>query len=166
MNRYDHFFKSSEDDQFGGSGFGPVLKVRYHRQNGHGLGQVFKSLWSILSPYLISSGKAIGSEALKSGSEILSKLGSQPVRELVKRQSEESLKALLRKTENKLKSMRDQSGEGINRKRIKLDNTINSLFAVKLRPAKKRSRKVAKKTAKNSKQKRLRTPRTRDIFNK
>jgi hypothetical protein len=115
---------------------------------------------------LISSAKAIGSEALKSGSEILSKLGTQPVQELMKRQSEESLKALLRKTENKLKSMRDQSGEGINRKRIKLDNTINSLFAVKLRPAKKRSRKVAKKTAKNSKQKRLRTPRTRDIFNK
>jgi hypothetical protein len=163
MNRYDRFFKSTEDEQFGGSGFGPILKVRYHRQNGHGLGQVFKSLWSILSPYLISSGKAIGSEALKSGSEILSKLGSQPVRELVKRQSEESLKALLRKTENKLKSMRDQSGEGINRKRIKLDNTINSLFAVKLRPVKKRSRKAAKKT---KKQKLLQTPRTRDIFNK
>ena len=81
----------------------------------------------------------------------------------MKRQSEESLKALLRKTENKLKSMRDQSGEGINRKRIKLDNTINSLFAVKLRPAKKRSRKAAKKT---KKQKFLQTPRTRDIFNK
>jgi hypothetical protein len=52
-----------------GRGFG-----HYSRQNGAGMGNVFRGVWRFLLPYVKQAGKAVGQEGLEAGSRILNNL--------------------------------------------------------------------------------------------
>lgn len=125
---YESFFENQIG--YGLSDVGPYMRINRRTQRGGSVGSVLKSLWSMLSPYLVSSGKAIGAEALRGGSEVLSKLGTDSVANLVKHQQKKSFENLTSKAEDRLKRMREsrQSGSGIKRKRAKLTRTIKQLI--------------------------------------
>lgn len=82
MSRYDNVFSKRKVVQRGRgiADIGTVYRApRMHFQRGRGFSDVFSGILKFITPYLISGSKAIGKEALRSGGEILSNVGSQPL---------------------------------------------------------------------------------------
>lgn len=112
MSHYDSYFAHS---QTGGAiaDIGRVYKAPHHHfQRGRGIGSVLSGIMRFISPYLISGSKAVGKEVLRSGAEILSDYGTQPIGKSIKQQVKQSMKNLAAKTSSKLKGMSEQTMSG------------------------------------------------------
>ena len=70
MDRYTQYYAN----QSGGGGIGSVYKASFRVQRGHGIGSFFRGLFRFVKPLLYSGAKAVGKEALKTGSNILTDL--------------------------------------------------------------------------------------------
>jgi len=115
MDRYTLYYIN----QSGGSGeVGPVYRASFRVQRGNGIGSFFRGLFRFVKPLLYSGAKAVGKEALKTGSNIitdmLNKDPEQPVRNIFKNRFIEAKDNL----EQKIKKMTG-SGLGLKRKRKK-----------------------------------------------
>jgi len=76
-------------NQSGGGGeVGPVYRASFRVQRGNGIGSFFRGLFRFVKPLLYSGAKAVGKEALKTGSNIitdmLNKEPKQPARDIFK----------------------------------------------------------------------------------
>jgi hypothetical protein len=77
MDQYTSYYVS----QSGGSDIGPVYRASFKMQRGNGIGSFFRGLFRFVKPLLYSGAKAVGKEALKIGSNILTDLlDKQPER--------------------------------------------------------------------------------------
>lgn len=161
MSHYDSYFAGRQVG-FGIEDIGPVYRSRIHYQRGRGLSDVFSGLIRFVTPYLISGTKAVGKEALRSGSELLANLGSQPIGQMLKQQRDISMQNLSQKAEDKIKQIRSSlmSGKGIKRRRSNVTDLIASLS--KKRRTTKKGKK--KKTVKKSKTKTKRRKHTKKAF--
>jgi hypothetical protein len=70
MDRYTQYYAN----QSGGSEIGPLYKASFRVQRGHGIGSFFRGLFRFVKTLLYSGTKAVGREALKSGSNIITDL--------------------------------------------------------------------------------------------
>jgi len=55
----------------GGGGIGPVYRASFRLQRCNGLGSFFRGLFRFVKPLLYSGVKAVGKEALKTGSNLI-----------------------------------------------------------------------------------------------
>jgi len=58
-------------NQSGGGDIGPVYRASFRMQRGNGIGSFFRGLFRFVKPLLFSGAKAVGKEALRTGSNIL-----------------------------------------------------------------------------------------------
>lgn len=112
--------------QIGGASgsYGPLYRRGRHIQVGRGIGTGLRFIWRFLSPYLASGLKSISGEALRSGAEILSEIDSAPIRDLLVKQRDKSLRNLANQAGEKLMTM-NQRGRGLQmykRKRVDFDS--------------------------------------------
>lgn len=97
-----------------GSGFG-----YYGRQQGTGMGDVFRSVWRYLVPLAKSAGESIGAEGLETGKRIIENLAQGAnLKETVLSEGKEGIAKLLHKAGSKL-----QRGSGIAYKRQRKHRT-------------------------------------------
>ena len=112
MDRYTRYYVT----QSGGGDIGPVYRASFRVQRGNGIGSFFRGLFRFVKPLLYSGAKAVGKEALKTGSniltDILNKQPEEPVGEIFKSRFGEAKDNL----EQKIKKMTG-SGLGLKRKR-------------------------------------------------
>lgn len=112
MDRYTRYYVN----QSGGGEIGPVYRASFRMQRGNGIGSFFRGLFRFVKPLLYSGAKAVGKEALKTGSniitDILNKEPEQPVGDIFKTRFSEARGNL----EGKIKKMTG-SGLGLKRKR-------------------------------------------------
>ena len=84
MDRYTLYYVN----QSGGGGEGPVYRASFRVQRVNGIGSFFRGPFRFVKPLLHSGAKAVGKEALKTGSNIitdmLNKEPEQPVRVIFK----------------------------------------------------------------------------------
>jgi hypothetical protein len=117
MDQYTRYYvNQSGGGGGGGGGIGPVYRASFRVQRGNGLGSFFRGLFRFVKPLLYSGAKAVGKEALKTGSniitDILNKEPEQPVGNIFKNRFEEAKGNL----QEKIKNMTG-SGLGLKRKR-------------------------------------------------
>jgi hypothetical protein len=90
MDRYTLYYVN----QSGGGEIGPVYRDSFGVQRGNGIGSFFRGLFRFVKPLLYSGGKAVGKEALKTGShiitDILNKEPEQPVGNIFKNRFSEA----------------------------------------------------------------------------
>jgi protease II len=79
MNRYTRYYVNQSG---GGGELGPVYRASFRVQRSNGIGSFFRGLFHLVKP-LYSEAKAVGKEALKTGSnmitDMLNKEPEQPV---------------------------------------------------------------------------------------
>ena len=100
----------------------------FPRQRGHGLGNLFKSLWRFIRPIasnlgkaavplVKSAGRAIGEEGLATGARIINDIvEGKNIKESLVDEGREGVRKLLEKASNKLQK---QEGSGLIRKKRK-----------------------------------------------
>src|SRR5215472_12861192 len=112
MDRYTRYYVN----QSGGGDIGPVYRACFRMQRGNGIGSFFRGLYRFAKPLLYSGAKAVGKEALRTGSNILTgileKQPEQPMGTIFKTRFGEAKGKL----EQKIKKMTG-SGLGLKRKR-------------------------------------------------
>ena len=85
MDRYTLYYINQSG---GGGEVGPVYRASFRVQRGNGIGSFFRGLFRFVKLLLYSGAKAVGKEALKTGSNIitdmLNKEPEQPVRVIFK----------------------------------------------------------------------------------
>jgi hypothetical protein len=122
MDRYTLYYVNQSG---GNGGVGPVYRASFRVQRGNGIGSFFRGLFRFVKPLLYSGAKAVGKEALKTGSNIitdmLNKDPEQPVRNIFKNRFIEAKDNL----EQKIKKMTG-SGLGLKRKRKKKNTQSQS----------------------------------------
>jgi hypothetical protein len=113
MDRYTGYYVNQSG---GGGEIGPVYRASFRMQRGNGIGSFFRGLFRFVKPLLYSGTKAVGKEALKTGSNVitdnLNKETEQPVGNIFKNRFGETKDNL----EQKIKNM-TRSGLGLKRKR-------------------------------------------------
>lgn len=113
MDRYTRYYVNQSGS---GNEIGPVYRASFRVQRGNGIGSFFRGLFRFVKPLLYSGAKAVGKEALKTGSniitDILNKQPEQPVGNIFKNRFTEAKDNL----EEKIKKMTG-SGLGLKRKR-------------------------------------------------
>jgi hypothetical protein len=112
MDQYTRYYVN----QSGGcGGIGPVYRASFRVQRGNGLGSFFRGLFRFVKPLLHSGAKALGKEALKTGSNIIKDVlniePEQPVGNIFKNRFQEAKDNL----QEKIKNM-TVSGLGLKRK--------------------------------------------------
>jgi hypothetical protein len=112
MDRYTRYYVN----QSGGGEIGPVCRASFRVQTGNGIGSFFRGILRFVKPLLYSGAKAVGKEALKTGSivitDILNKEPEQPVGNIFKTRFSQAKGNL----EEKIKTM-TVSGLALKRKR-------------------------------------------------
>jgi hypothetical protein len=112
MDRYTRYYVN----QSSGCEIGPVYRASFRLQRGNGIGSFFRGLFRFVKLLLYSGAKAVGKEALKTGSniitDILNKELEQPVGENFKNHFGEAKNNL----EDRIKKMMGP-GLGLKRKR-------------------------------------------------
>ena len=112
MDRYTRYYAN----QSGGGEIGPVYRASFRVQRGNGIGSFFRGLFRFVKPLLYSGLKAVGKEALKTGSniitDILNKGPEQPMGNVFRNRFNEGKNNL----KQKIKKMTG-SGLGLKRKR-------------------------------------------------
>jgi hypothetical protein len=92
MDQYTRYYVNKSG--VGGSGIGPVYRASFRVQSDNGLGSFFRGLFRFVKHLLYSGAKAVGKEALKTGSniitDILNKEPEQPVGNIFKNHIEEA----------------------------------------------------------------------------
>ena len=68
MDRYTRYYVNQSG---GGGEIGPVYRASFRLQRGNGIGSFFRGLFRFVKPLLYSGAKAVGKEALKTGSHII-----------------------------------------------------------------------------------------------
>ena len=100
MDRYTRYYAN----QSGGGDVGSVYRASFRVQRGHGIGSFFRGLFRFVKPLLYSGAKAVGREALKTGSniitDILNKEPEQPITKIFKNRFGEAKGNLQQKIEN------------------------------------------------------------------
>jgi len=85
VDRYTRYYINQS---CGGGEVGPVYRVSFRVQRGNGIGSFFRGLFRFVKPLLYSGAKAVGKEAFKTGSNIitdmLNKEPKQPVGDIFK----------------------------------------------------------------------------------
>ena len=109
-------------NQSGGGGeVGPVYRASFRVQRGNGLGSFFRGLFRFVKP-LYSGAKAVGKEALKTGSNIitdmLNKEPEQPVRNIFKDRFIEA-------KDNLEKKLKKRTGAGLGLKKNARRKTLS-----------------------------------------
>lgn len=89
-------------------------------QRGRGLGDVFGSVYRFLKPYLASGVRAVSGEMARGGAEVLGNLGTRPIGELLREQSDKSLQNLASKASDKLNRL--AIGRGLKRRKFSFDD--------------------------------------------
>ena len=106
MDRYTRYYVN----QSGGGEIGPVYRASFRMQRGNGIGSFFRGLFRFVKPLLYSGAKAVGKEALKTGShimtDILNKEPEQPLGDIFRSRFSEAKGNL----EQKIKKM---TGSGL-----------------------------------------------------
>lgn len=150
MSHYETYFSRSQTGR-GISDIGTIYRSNYHLQRGKGLSDVFAGLYKFISPFILRGTKALGKEALRTGSEVLSNIGTHPIKNLLSEQRDKSLKNLTAKAGVGLKRMGAEiaSGSGFRTKKAKI-GVIHTLKSVPIRRARKSicKSKTKKKTKK------------------
>ena len=112
MDRYTRYYANQSGG--GGGEVGSVYRASFRTQRGHGIGSFFRGLFRFVKPLLFSGAKAVGKEALKTGSniitDILSNESEQPVGAIFKNRFHQAKGNL----EQKIKNM---TGSGLSLKR-------------------------------------------------
>jgi hypothetical protein len=67
MDRYTRYYVN----QSGGGEIGPVYSASFRVKRGNGIGSFFAGLFRFVKPLLYSGAKAVGKEALKTSSNII-----------------------------------------------------------------------------------------------
>lgn len=131
-------------------------------QNGQGLGSVLRGVWNFLTPIFKSSSKAIGSELLKGGAEILDNLeGGKDLKSLFQEQKEKRIKNLTNMAVDKLANL--QRGSGLRIKRLKAsDNSLIKGIVFGRKGRKKRKSLKSSKTKTSKKKRKKRTKKTEE----
>lgn len=117
-SRYTQYY------QTGGSlrDIGPIYRgpeTYYRNQKGEGIGDFFATAYRFLNPLLQSGLSVLGSQAIRSGTNILSDLGKKDLGTIVREQGEQAIKNLSDKAIDKIKrSGRKVSQEGKGRRGI------------------------------------------------
>jgi len=90
MDRYTRYYVNQSD----GGEIGPVSRASFRMQRGNGIGSFFKGLFRFVKPRLYSWATAVGKEALKTVSiiitDILNKEPEQPVSDIFKNRFSEA----------------------------------------------------------------------------
>lgn len=110
MNTY---YKQYYLRQSGGglSDIGSIYKTPLFHQKGRGgIGNFFGSVLRHFRPLLSSGLSALKSEAIKTGSAVLSEIGKKPIRKILKEQGTIALNNLSERGINKIKKMQKGSG--------------------------------------------------------
>jgi len=85
MDRYTRYYVNQSG---GGGEIAPVYRASFRLQRGNGIGSFFRGLFRFVKHLLYSGAKAVGKEALKTGSHIitdfLNKEMEQPVGDIFK----------------------------------------------------------------------------------
>jgi len=77
MDRYTRYYVN----QIGGGKIGPVYRASFRMHRGNVIGSFFRGLFRFVKPLLYSGAKAVGKEALKRGSNIITDiLNKEPER--------------------------------------------------------------------------------------
>ena len=79
MDRYTRYYVN----QSGGGEIGPVYRASFRMQRGNGIGSFFRALFRFVKPLLYSGAKAVGKEALKTGSNIITDIPNKEPEEPV-----------------------------------------------------------------------------------
>lgn len=113
-----------------GRGIGVVYKGAAH-QRGHGIGSFLGGLFRTITPLLKSGAKAMGSEALKTGVNLLGDIvSSVPPNQAMTSRVKEFTANLKRKADNKIE--RVMNGSGYKRKKHHVTpQSLQRLLAVK-----------------------------------
>lgn len=132
----------------------PYRSYSIRRAQRGGFGGAFLGLARFLIPLIRSGYKALKSEALDAGADILRNLKDQGIENIVKKRSKEAVQNLKTKAVNKLDSL--MSGEGKSRKkprktikRMKLKKKAHinpGVARLRLKKRKKRSKSIKKKS--------------------
>lgn len=97
--------------QSGGGEIGNVYRSDYYGvQRGRGLGSILGGLIRILKPLFSRGLNAVKNQAIKTGTDILSDIGSKPIKDIIINRGQEAKKALTEKAIQKINAM---SGDGI-----------------------------------------------------
>lgn len=182
---YEHYYNSQIG---GGSGVSSGISRVYvgsHHQRGHGIGQFLGGLLRRALPLFTRGAKAVGSEALHAGYNVLSDVARNvPVKQSLRARATESAYNLRRKAEEKLDKLME--GEGYKPKhRVISNHLLNTLGTVsslgvrsmtrkqekkkkkRCKSLKKKSKKINKKKKRKGSKKKSRKNKTvkhRDIF--
>jgi len=112
MDRYTRYYVN----QSGGGEIGPVYSASYRMQRGKGIGSFFRGIFRFVKPLLYSAAKAVGKQALKTGSNVISgvlnKEREEPVGAIFKNRFNEARGKL----QEKIKKM---TGSGLNLKKTR-----------------------------------------------
>jgi hypothetical protein len=111
MDRYTRYYANQSE---GGWEVGSVYLGSFRAQRGHGIGSFFRGLFRFVKLLLFSGAEAVGKEALKTGSniitDILSNESEQPVGAIFKNRFHQAKGNLEQKIEN-------MTGSGLSLKR-------------------------------------------------
>jgi hypothetical protein len=120
MDHYTRYYLG----QSGGGSIGPLYKASFRYQRGNGLGSFFRGLFRFVKPLLYSGAKAVGREALSTGSNILTDIlnndPDQTVGTIFKKRFGEAKGNLQQKIKN-------MTGSGLALKRKRQFKTVQSL---------------------------------------
>lgn len=121
MDRYTQYYAKQSG---GGGDVGPMYRASFRVQRGNGIGSFFRGLFRFVKPLLFSGAKAVGKEALKTGSNIITDMlnrgPEQPVGNIFKNRFGEAKGNL----EQKIKNM---TGSGLRLKRKRKSKKVQSL---------------------------------------
>ena len=62
---------------------GPVYRVSFRVQRGNGIGSFFRGLFRFVKPLLYSGAKAVGKEAFKTGSNVITHMLNKELKQSV-----------------------------------------------------------------------------------
>lgn len=125
-----------------GSGLGAIYRGAPY-QRGHGIGSFLGGVFRSILPLFKTGAKAVGREALRTGSSFLGDLmENRPAKEAFRDRMQEAGKNLKRKADDKISSLME--GSGYKRQRILNRNHLAS------RPVKKATKKKPTRKVKHS----------------
>ena len=99
-----YYLRQAGGGSYNNTGIGPIYSTPPYLQRGHGIGNVFCSLFRWIKPIFWSGAKALGRETLRTGGKILSDIAenkSLPPRDIVSRHLTESRQNLIDKLEGR-----------------------------------------------------------------
>lgn len=151
-----------------GSGLGQIgplyTNPRFIQHGRGGVGAFFSNLFHYVRPLLQSSFRAVKSQAIKTGKNILSEAGSKPIKEIIKQQGRLAVEELAEKGLAKLQKMQRGEGQTLKKciKRKVLDIQPQSVQTS--REPKRRKIKPLRKQGSRKQKKKKNLKKERDIF--